>query len=311
MRRTPHHRQRGVALLLAVLLTALAAVLAFSILDDQSVALARSHALNRAAKTDEFARGAEAIAAIALRRDQALEAGLDSNTDIWRQPLVLELPQGRLTARMRDLNGCFNVNALASTDEALAAESYARLRRLLRVLRVDPELADAIADYVDSDREARPRGAEDLRYLGARPPSRSADQPIAHVSELRGVAGVDASIYAQLENDLCARPQLSPINVNTASVAVLQSLAERLERPAAEALASDGNARHAGIDAFLRAVESAGVQPPPATGLGVSSDEFLLESLIEFDGIEVAYWSLLSRRDGQVLVHARGRGRFR
>lgn len=305
------HRQRGVALLLAVLLTALAAVLAFSILDDQSVALARSHALNRAAQTDEFARGVEVIAVIALRRDQALEAGLDSNADIWRQPLILELPHGSLSARLRDLNGCFNVNALASGDTVLAAESYARLTRLLRVLRVDPELADAIADYVDADREARPRGAEDLRYLGARPPSRSADRPVAHVSELRGVAGIDATVYARLENDLCARPATSPLNVNTASVAVLQSLAERIDRPAAEALSADGNARHAGIDVFLRALESAGVPPPSAAGLGVSSDEFLLESLIEFDGVEVAYWSLLSRRNAQVLVHARGRGRFR
>lgn len=310
MKRLPTRRPRGVALLLAVLLTALAALIAFSILDAQAVALQRTHALSRGAQLDEFARGVEAIATIALRRDAAQEPGVDHNGDVWHQPLLLELPRGRLVARMRDLNGCFNLNALASSDPALATEAWSRLQRLLRALKLDPALADAIADYVDADRNTRDSGAEDLRYLGGRPASRSADRAMAHVSELRSIMGLDAQSYARLAGETCALAINSPINVNTASVAVLRALSEDIDPARANGLVAEGNARRSAIQEFLDELERAGVAPPNIIGLGVKSDEFLLESEIEYDGVTVAYWTQFARRDERVRVNARGRGRY-
>ncbi len=294
-----------------MLLTALAALLAVAILDSQAVALERTRSLSRGAQLDEYARGVEGIARVALGRDSAQGAGVDHNADIWRQPLLLELPHGRVAARMRDLNGCFNLNALASPDSALAVESHARLQRLLRVLQLDPGLADAIADYVDADRNQRDRGAEDLRYLGGRPAHRSADRPMAHVSELRWIAGMDANAYAKLSAETCALPPDAPINVNTASESVLQALGDNIDPVRASALAAEGNAHHAGLEEFFAEVERLGAARPVGPGLGVASDQFLLESEIEYDGITVAYWSRFGRRDGVIGVSARGRGRFR
>ncbi len=311
MRRQPTRRPRGVALLLAVLLTALAALIAFSILDAQAVALQRTHAQNRGAQLDEFARGVEAIAIVALRRDSAQGAGLDHNADVWRQPLLLELPHGKLAARMRDQNGCLNLNALGSADANLASETLARLQRLLTALRLDPALAEAVADYIDADRNPRDRGAEDLRYLGGRPAYRSADRPLAHVSELRNVAGIDAGTYARLAAETCTPAAISPINVNTASVALLRSLGENIDQVRARSLAAEGNAQHADLGAFFAEVERLGAARPNDVGLAVASDEFLLESQIEYDGVTAAYWSRLTRRDGEIRVNARGRGRYR
>ncbi len=310
MNRSPPTRQRGVALLLAVLLSALAALLAFSIIDSQAVALQRTHAQMRGAQLDEFARGVEVIASIALRRD---EANVDHNSDAWRQPLVLDIPRGRLAARMRDLNGCFNVNAFADPDAAFVVEAHGRLTRLLLALELDPEIADAVADYVDVDQTTRDRGAEDLRYLGGRPAYRTADRPLAHVSELRAVAGVDADAYSRLSAEVCTLRARAPINVNTASVALLRSLSPSIDQARAAALAADGNAQYADIEQFLSQVESTGAQRPtnPQGILGLVSDEFLLESEIEYDGVKVAYWAHLTRRAGQVRVEARGRGRYR
>ncbi len=310
MKRSPPKRQRGVALLLAVLLSALAALLAFAIIDSQAVALQRTHAQMRGAQLDEFARGVEVIASIALRRD---EANVDHNSDAWRQPLVLDIPRGRLAARMRDLNGCFNVNAFADPDAGFVAESHARLTRLLLALELDPEIADAIADYVDVDQATRDRGAENLRYLGGRPAYRTADRPLAHVSELRAVAGVDAETYRRLAEEVCALAPRAKINVNTASVALLRSLGPDIDQARAAALAADGNARHTDIEQFMLQVDETHAQRPanPHGTLDVVSDEFLLESEIEYDGVKVAYWAHLTRRAGQVRVEARGRGRYR
>jgi len=305
MKRFAPRRQRGIALLLAVLLSALAALLAFAILDSQAVALQRTHAQMRGAQLDEFARGVEAIASIALRRDQP---DLDHNGDVWRQPLVLELPRGRLSARMRDLNGCFNLNSLVGP---APTQSLERLERLLVALELDPETAHAIADYIDADQTSRDRGAEDLRYLGGRPAYRTADRPLAHVSELLAVAGVDADSYGRLSAETCTLRPGATINVNTASNAVLRSLSPGLDQARAAALAAEGNARHLGIAEFLQQVDITGAARPDSQGLGVQSDEFLLVSEIEYDGVKVAYWAHLVRLNGRVRVEARGRGRYR
>ncbi len=311
MKQFPTRPPRGVALLLAVLLTALAALIAYSILDAQGVALQRTHALSRGAQLDEFARGIEAIASIALRQDAAQGPGLDHNNDVWRQPLALELPRGKVFARMRDLHGCLNLNALGSGDAILAGATLARLERLLRVLKLDPALADAIADYVDADRNPRDRGAEDLRYLSGRPAHRSADRALAHVSELRSVAGVDSRSYDMLSAETCTLPTDAGINVNTASVALLQALGDDIDKARASALAADGNARHTDLGEFFAEVERLGAAQPAPSGLSVASNEFLLESEIEYDGVTVAYWSQISRGNGEIRVNARGRGRYR
>ena len=126
------------------------------------------------------------------------------------------------------------------------------------------------------------------------------------------MAGVDAETYLRLSEESCALASRASINVNTASVAVLRSLHPSIDQARAAALAAEGNARHTGIEEFMLQVDQTGAQRPDSLGLGVVSDEFLLESEIEYDGVTVAYWAHLTRRaGGQVRVEARGRGRYR
>jgi general secretion pathway protein K len=224
------------------------------------------------------------------------------------QPLLaVEVPGGRLHGRLRDLGGCFNLNNLATgggADELWGK----RLRRLLRALKIDPELAASIADWIDADFEPQTRGAEDTQYLLATPPYRTGNRRFAHVSELRLVRGVTDEIYRRLAPEVCALPLSTPINVNTATPAVLMSLDDSIADTAARRLYAEGRARHLSVDAFHEAALQAGIAIADLRELATASEFFLASAEIELDGIPIPYTSLIQRRPGAIRVVARMRG---
>lgn len=302
-------RQRGVALIVAVLLVALATVIVASLIDTTDLALARTRNTVREQQAQAYARGLEVWAMDWLRRDLNEEAGVDSNGDVWaRQLPPLDVPGGRITGRLRDRNGCFNLNHLVvnGVEDPIARR---RFERLLRALKLAPELADAVIDYADVDSESGTRGAEDMAYLLASPPRRAANQPFAHVSELRLVRGVDDKVFRVLEPQVCANPGNSPINVNTATPAVLMALVDLLDEGAARKLNDEGNARMTSIEAFNAKLTSIGLALDGGNSkVGVASDQFLAEAVVELDGIPFRYFSRIEREQHGHRVSARSRG---
>ncbi|MBL0028916.1 MAG: type II secretion system minor pseudopilin GspK [Rhodanobacteraceae bacterium] len=302
-------RERGVALIVAVLLVALATLIVASLIDTTDLALARTRNLVREQQANAYARGLETWALDWLRRDQNEEPGVDSIGDLWARPLPpLDVPGGRISGRLRERNGCFNLNHLVvnGMEDALARR---RFERLLRALKLPPELADAVIDYADIDSEAGTRGAEDMAYLLARPPRRSANQAFVHVSELRLVRGVDDAVFRVLEGQVCTNPQDSAINVNTASPQVLMSLVENLDEGQARKLNDEGQARMATIDAFDAKLAQLGlVLDGGPVKVGVASDQFVAEAVVELDGIPFRYYSRIERGARSAIVSARSRG---
>ena len=303
-------RQRGVALLAAVLVVALAVVLVAAMLDRGEAARARSRNALRAEQGWQLMIGLEGWAASALRRDQLDGGGVDSRDDVWAQPLPpIDLPQGRIFGRLREMGGCFDVNSLVAgtQDNALALD---RFTRLLRVLKLDIAIAAQAADWIDADASPRSGGAEDAALQMRRPPQRTANRKFGHVSELRLLPAIDAEVYAALLPHVCALPQATPMNLNTASEAVWMSLSDSIGAGDARRLARDGRARYADIGAVQQELERLGLPPVPLDGLGVQSDWFVAEADIEADGVSFRYSSLLQRGPDGVRVLARLRGRY-
>ncbi|HRG15391.1 MAG TPA: type II secretion system minor pseudopilin GspK [Pseudomonadota bacterium] len=302
-------RERGVALIVAVLLVALATLIVASLIDTTDLAFARTRNLMREQQAFAYARGLETWAMDGLRRDQNEEPGIDSNGDVWARPLPpLDVPGGKLSGRLRELNGCFNLNHLVvnGVEDALARR---RFERLLRALKLPPELADAVIDYADADSDPGRRGAEDMAYLLANPPRRAANQAFAHVSELRLVRGVDDKAYRVLEPHVCANPEASGINVNTATAPVLMSLADNLDEARARQLNDEGRARMSTLDAFDAKLQQLGlVLDGGPVKLGVASDQFQAEAVIELDGIPFRYYSRIAREQQGHRVVYRSRG---
>lgn len=303
--RTLPARQRGVALLIALLAVALAVILIASLLDRGELAFARTRNALRGQQAIAYAEGLEAFAAQTLIRD--LDSGtIDTHADMWAMPLPpQEVPGGRISAQMRDLNGCFNLNNLA--DPLQGALWRQRLRSLLQTLRLDPSLVGSISDWIDADFDVDDEGgAEDSVYLAQRPPYRAANRPLVHLSELRLVRGVSAEVYARLAPEVCVLPAPTAINVNTASAAVLMSLSPQLTAVLAERIRQDGQAQWGSIDEALREAQNQGVEVSDRTGLGVTSDHFLARAEIELDGIPFTWSSVLQRRMGvRVILRSR------
>ncbi len=230
MRFRPPRREEGAALLAVLLLVAVMGALTASALE--RLKLSTALAINTAAldQARAFAIGLESL--MILRADDlvALTPEVTTNAGGWNNELrQFSLPGGgHAEARVRDGANCFNINSVASglIPTALATRNSGvdQFANLMLVLGVPPQnarhIAESAADWVDSDTNANPIGAEDSTYGGAEQSYRTGNTLFADVSELRAVSGMAPDIYQKLRPWLCALPttDLSPININTLSV---------------------------------------------------------------------------------------------
>lgn len=301
MNRFPY-RQRGIALLIALLTVALAAVLIAGLLDRGELTLARTRNALRSEQADAYAQALEAYAAQILLKD--LDDGdEDSNTDIWAAPLPpQQVPGGTIFASMRDLNGCFNLNNLAQDGDGNWKKMFGRL---LNARGVDPDIANAVQQWLGGGSGA---DVVDGYYLAQPVPYRSAQRMFAHVSELRLVRGVTSEVYATLAPYVCALPAGTLINVNTASVPVLQTLGDGITQAQAESLWENGQADWS--DSSWKDLPGIPFDTNDVSRrVGTSSDYFLARGDVNLDGVPFTFYSLIERSPGlgiRVLERSRG-----
>ena len=227
MRRRRHDRQRGVALITAVLMVALATMLAVDVGFRGFLDQRRSGTLFALDQGYEIALGAEAWAADFLKKDMQ-----DSKTDhlgeTWARPLPpLPIDGGTVEGRLEDMQGRFNLNNLIHTDGTPNPEAVKQLERILAMLEIEPNWATAMADWIDQDTQPGfPDGAEDTVYTGQDPPHLAANMPITRVSELMVLPGFGAERFARLKPFVSALPVGTPLNVCTAPGVVLDALSD-------------------------------------------------------------------------------------
>ena len=220
-------RQRGVALITAVLIVALATILAVNVSFRGMLDQRRSATLFALDQGYLVALGAEGWAADILRRDLQ-----DSKTDhlgeSWAQPLPpLPIDGGTVEGRLEDLQGRFNLNNLVHADGTTNPDAVKQLERLLAVLEIEPAWAAAMADWIDEDTQPGfPDGAEDSVYTGQNPAHLAANMPVTRASEIMVLPGFGAERYARLRPYVTALPVGVPLNVCTAAGIVLDALSE-------------------------------------------------------------------------------------
>ena len=302
-------RQRGIALLVALLTVALATILIAGLLDRGELALARTRNALRGEQAQAYAQGLEAYAAQILLKDLSDDDGSsDASTDIWAVPLPpQEVPGGIISATVRDMNGCFNLNNLSS-DNVDNGTWGAVFARLLAVRGVSADLAEAVRSWLD---EQSSSDSDDTYYLSLPVPYRRGRHAFAHVSELRLVRGVTSEVYAQLAPFVCALPTGTKLNVNTASVPVLQALGDGITQAVAESLWQGGQAHWPSAE-FLTQWKDQGIKVDERLSkrtLSTASSYFLARGDMTLDGVPFTFYSLIERRIGDgVRVLERSRG---
>jgi len=300
-----------VALISVLLIVAVLTAVVYQLLGRHGLSVAQSRNTLGYDQALSYALGGESLARQALFEDFAESGpGVDHLEELWAQAIVpFEIEQeGFLEVRARDLNSCFNLNALAA-DEGYERQLQ-RFRALLTTLGIPPTLADVLRDWVDRDDSVHGFGAEDSNYLLQEPAYRSPNGPLAHVSELRLMYGVEPDFPDLLGDTVCLLPvQSLAINVNTASLPLLGSLAENpgAETDISQALA-DKVRTFTDVDEFLADHPEFG---PSAGVLSVTSSWFEVQVRAQVGESTAVLTSILHRNPetGAINVVSRDLGK--
>lgn len=292
---TPVRMQRGVAVVMAVLVVALATSAATYILWQQSLWVRQVENLTGRAQADAIARAAASWAAAILAED---DPAIDHLGETWaRRMPPFPAEQAQVAGAMLDEQAKFNVNNLAR-EGGVAPHDFVAFQRLLGALGLPAELAEAVVDWLDPDGEVmRPNGAEDPYYLALDPPYRTAGRRVVDLGELARVKGFNADILARLAPFVTALPEETQVNVNTAPAQVLQALvpglsADEMARVVDQRKTKPFQSR----EDFLRAL-SRPSSGSVGTQIDVKSRYFSAEATVRLGRVEVAYRALFQRRD--------------
>ena len=339
----PGH-QSGAALIVALLVFALCTALVVAMESEFNRFYQRGANILLAEQANAYLRGAEELATLALLADYDAEDRDNPRDDLietWAQtppPYALD-EGGWMAGCLRDLQGRFNLNALAArvtgqNDESGAqtnaprfTPAQAQFIRLLQALG-EPQLGEqearliteAVTDWLDADSEPAFDGAEDDYYFGQTPGYRAANRAMASVSELRAVAGVTPELYRALEPWVTVWPQEpTTLNIHTAGSMVLRSI--NVDDDLSPLSAADGEALlaqqrppgpgFADMDDFFASGVLAGKQEQMERIkplLGESSSYFLLSAEVEVADRRMRLYSVLQRSGRQVAALARGSG---
>ncbi len=212
-------------LLMVLLLVGVMAAIAVLVLDDVRFSTRRVRNVETASMAQWYAISAERLARRQIRRLHDANPQRTPVAPDWNgQSMAFPIENGALRVSLEDGQSCFNLNSVAEDAGGMLvarAAGVAQLSLLATLAGVsEPQavtIANSAADWIDSDRSARPFGSEDEAYSGLPQPRRTPGVMMVEVTELRTVRGVDEAAYRALRPYLCALPttQLSPININT------------------------------------------------------------------------------------------------
>ena len=293
--RIPHNR--GVALLTVLLVVALATTTAVAMASRQQLDIRRTENTLYQGQALMYLYGVESWSQQFLANDRR-DNEIDHNGEDWATRLPpLPVEGGQVQGFLEDLQGRFNLNTLNQSGEPgkLARE---RFERLLRQLELNPEIISTIQDWLDTDIEARfPAGAEDDFYLGLDPAYRTANQNMLSPSELLLLKDLDKEIYEKLQPFVTTLPENTFININTASVELLMSLADDLSKSEIENLLKKREDKaYNNVEDFLAEEMFAG-KNIPLEGLSVNSDYFLMQAQADIGHIQQTLTSVFVRDD--------------
>jgi general secretion pathway protein K len=290
--------QRGVAVVVAVLVVALATSTATYMLWQQSLWVRQLENIIARAQADAIARAAASWAAAVLAEDNP---AIDHLGELWARRLPpIAAEKAQVAGTISDEQAKFNVNNLAR-EGGLAPHDLIAFQRLLVALGLPGGLAEAVVDWLDPDSEVmQPNGAEDSYYLALEAPYRTAGRRVVDLAELVRVRGFDADILARLAPFVTALPEETLVNVNTAPAEVLQALVPGLSKEEVARVVQQRKTKpFESIGDFLRALS----RPPSESVvalLDVKSRYFSAETTVQLDRVVVAYRALFQRRDGRL-----------
>jgi general secretion pathway protein K len=310
-------RQRGVALITAILIMALATTAAVQMVHRQQLDIRRTQNVLARDQAYTAALAAEGVIRSLLQRSLA-----DSEQPIRQEDLDRVSAQFQsfsywgvqFSLRVEDLQGRFNLNNMVAGEKVSEPhlKQFQRLAGLagegdvsVQVNSSYTDLDRAVADWIDPDLQAQiPGGAEDDFYSQTVGRYRTANQPMVGASELRLVMEIHTGNdtrqadqwYRALRPYVTALPQDTTLNVNSASAAVLASLLPGLSIADGEkAVEARQDEPYADIQDFLARNTEFNTNELEQSLLGVESDYYMAIVTTRMARANVTLYSILQR----------------
>jgi general secretion pathway protein K len=299
-------RQQGLALVVALLMTALMVVLAVEVAGEARVNLRRVQNSAIGLTGHELAQAGIEAAKVLLARDLS-EGAVDDLQEAWARPWgPYRVGDAEVSVQVTDANGHLNLNNVVGSGGQADLEFVEIVRSLYRILDLDPALVDPLVDWLDADEVPfGTSGAESKDYGALSPPYRAKNAPLDSLQELLAVRGYSEAVLQKLGPYVSVLPKGSLLNVNTAPPEVLLALQPRL---GPEVVRDIEAARQANPFRTVRDLtDLSEVQPYslPVKWLTTASQYFLITSTIHLPAGAVTEQVLLDRAASPMRVLAR------
>ncbi|HYD96441.1 MAG TPA: type II secretion system minor pseudopilin GspK [Noviherbaspirillum sp.] len=313
MKRRTASRQRGVAVITALLLTTLAVTIVASLFWQQQVQVRSIENQRLQLQKQWILRGALDWTRLILREDFRTKKTVDHLGEPWAVPLAetrldqyvdkdsaSDAPDAALSGGIVDAQARFNLRNLIQNGNVNAGE-LAAFTTLLTLLQVNPQLAPATAALMQS---AQPKpvsgsgtGTPPAPAAPAAPADNAAPLPmdIQHVDDLLAVPGFTPEILAKIRDYVIVLPKATKINVNTAPAEVIAAKIATLSLSDASALVAARRnrffERNEDLRPFLPRAEL------NLDGIDYKTGYFLVNGNVRMNRAGMEMQALLSRAD--------------
>ena len=229
--------QQGVAIITALLLTALAITLVASLFWQQQIQVRAVENQRLQLQKQWILRGALDWAKLILREDGKYSS-TDDLTEPWAVPLAdtsldqyVQKNEDQEIAKLAVLSGAIqdaqsrlNLTGLATAGKINEKEILV-FERLLSSLKIETSLARQAANQIAASQQIESGGVSSVRYLG-----------FQYTNDLLSVAGFTPEIVNALQDYVIFLPRVTTIHANTASEFVLSATLAPLSLADAKAL---------------------------------------------------------------------------
>jgi general secretion pathway protein K len=289
-------KQNGFILLQVMLIFAILMVIVAQTQYKQRIQIQRTLNTLFLSQAQAYAESAEAIAQVGLTLDIE-NSETDHLYELWNTSEgMFPLDDGGLIEiELNDLQGRFNVNWL-SPSSGFRDGGLKSFKKLLALIEGDIEVADELFQWFDQD------SGVDFYYSDELPSYAPSYHEMVDTSELLLLKSVDQSQLKIISPYLTALPSDSKLNINTAPIEIIQSVANFINDDMANQAVTDrGEEGFSAVTDFMnldvfKENEESGIFIP-STSLSVTSEWFELYTAVTLNEKTLTQRSVVHRNE--------------
>jgi general secretion pathway protein K len=302
-------RQRGVAVITALLLTTLAVTIVASLFWQQQVQVRSMENQRLHLQTKWILRGALDWARLVLRQDGFDHREYTALDHVWATPLAEtrldqyierervegEVFDATLSGSIVDATSRYNLRNLANEHKPIQAQ-IGVFKRLLQNLQLDPALAERTANAIANTQTARPEPPGEGQPPPAAQPAQGSSAPmeLTNLDDLLSIPGYTLETVAKLRDFAIVLPEPTTVNVNTAPPQVLAAVVPDLSVSEANSLVVRRKQAHFRTLAMFNS--AIGGREPTEGTADVKSEYFLVLSRVRLDRAALNAEALINRK---------------